>query len=280
MITCEATDWTRRFFFLWLDISEEFRPPPYPYTLDSPKEGEIKASASTSDVAEEVDSCLWNLLDEETFSAKDFIFLVEAFPAQSRKSHDLLYAAIEKFIEKEKRMHIETVQNDEKIEGDKLAQTEQKLWSFVDVRKLSRSFYYRAIRNREMRGRDAAESTAEMRPRRAAETPTGTPTEARSRRRPRHGPDETRGRDARPRCTDEMRPRCAAESTTETRRREEAKRRTTQRREMRNEEERNKREEKVKGEGETRKTKATIITITIAGNGHTRRERTKKGERK
>ena len=47
-----------------------------------------------------MDSCLWNLLDEETFTAKDFIFLVEAFPAQSRKSHDLLYAAIEKFIDK------------------------------------------------------------------------------------------------------------------------------------------------------------------------------------
>ena len=213
MITCEATDWTHRFFFLWLDISEEFRPPPYPYTLNSPKEGEIKASASTSDVAEEVDSCLWNLLDEETFSAKDFIFLVEAFPAQSRKSHDLLYAAIEKFIEKEKRMHIETVQNDEKIEGDKLAQTEQKLWSFVDVRKLSRSFYYRAIRNHEMRGRDAAESTTEMRPRHGPEESTAeTPTEARPRHaaemRPRHGPRraqpryaaEMRDRDARTRC--------------------------------------------------------------------------------
>ena len=92
-------------------------------------------------------------------------------------------------------MHIETVQNDEKIEGDKLAQTEQKLWSFVDVRKLSRSFYYRAIRNREMRGRDAAESTAEM--------------------RPRHGPEEstaeTPDQDAWPRCATEMHGRDATE---------------------------------------------------------------------
>ena len=47
-------------------------------------------------------------------------------------------------------MHIDTVQNDEKIEGNQLAQTEQKLWSLVDVRKLSKSFYYRAISNREM----------------------------------------------------------------------------------------------------------------------------------
>ncbi|KAI5082520.1 hypothetical protein GOP47_0002263 [Adiantum capillus-veneris] len=83
------------------------------------------------EVASEVDSCLWSFVDTACISAEDFISFIEAFPKDSRTSHDMLYTAIEKLIAKA------DFENEEK----------QRLWGLVEITKLSISHKEKALNN-------------------------------------------------------------------------------------------------------------------------------------
>lgn len=85
------------------------------------------------EVASEADACLWNFLDTSisAIAADDFISFIQAFPAKSRPSHDLLYAAIEKIIA------IANFSSSDK----------QKLWSLVDITKLNPACSEKALNN-------------------------------------------------------------------------------------------------------------------------------------
>lgn len=84
------------------------------------------------EVAIEVDSCLWNFVDNaQCVPASDFIYLIESFPAKARNSHDMLYAAIEKLLAK----------------GEFSSEEKQDLWRLVDVRKLSQPYNDKALNN-------------------------------------------------------------------------------------------------------------------------------------
>lgn len=83
------------------------------------------------EVATEVDACLWSFVESACISAEDFVSFIEAFPESSRTSHDMLYTAIEKLIEKAE------FSNEEK----------QRLWGLVDITKLSIPYKDNALNN-------------------------------------------------------------------------------------------------------------------------------------
>lgn len=83
------------------------------------------------EVATEVDSCLWKSIDSTSIDASEFISFIEAFPASCRRSHDMLYAAIEKLLAK----------------TNFSTKEKQNLWRLVDISKLSHSYNEKALNN-------------------------------------------------------------------------------------------------------------------------------------
>ncbi|GLJ36477.1 hypothetical protein SUGI_0732520 [Cryptomeria japonica] len=83
------------------------------------------------EVSKEVDSCLWSYVDCGSISPSDFSFIFESFPHSFRQSHDFLYTAIQKLVEKH-GLCIEDA---------------QMLWRLVDISKLSPEIYDKALKN-------------------------------------------------------------------------------------------------------------------------------------
>eukprot|EP00249_Psilotum_nudum_P008658 c21428_g1_i1 orf=636-2168(+) len=83
------------------------------------------------EVATEVDSCLWKIVDAARIPVSAFLSLIEAFPATSRKSHDLLFTAIQKLTAKW------SYSSDEKL----------KLWRLVSLANLSPVYRDEALNN-------------------------------------------------------------------------------------------------------------------------------------
>ncbi|BBN00678.1 hypothetical protein MPTK1_2g01120 [Marchantia polymorpha subsp. ruderalis] len=95
------------------------------------KEGDSNDEA-LEEVADEVDGFIWNYAESIAVSTDVLVALIKAFPAQSRRSHDTLYGAIEKLLNKNSGYSQEE---------------KQSLWRLIDRSKLSPSEYERALSN-------------------------------------------------------------------------------------------------------------------------------------
>lgn len=90
------------------------------------------------EVSLEVDSCLWNFVDDPRVSPRDLTYLIQSFPPTSRNSHDLLYAAIEKLLEQPSKC------------AGFSEEEKHNLWGLVEVSKLSPPFNDKALNNPQM----------------------------------------------------------------------------------------------------------------------------------
>eukprot|EP00249_Psilotum_nudum_P005220 c18671_g1_i1 orf=958-2001(-) len=112
--------------------SYKFEPNTFIALVKRFKEVEDISEQEREETATEVDSCLWQLVDADCMPSSDlFVSLIEAFPASSRKSHDLLFTAIEKLESK----------------GPYSPEEKQNLWRLLDVQKLSPACRDAALNN-------------------------------------------------------------------------------------------------------------------------------------
>ena len=85
------------------------------------------------EVASEVDACLLSFVEKAPLCPKDFISFIEAFPPTCRGCHDMLYTGVEKLFDAKGELFT--------------CEEKQRLWSLVDVTKLSGPYRERALGN-------------------------------------------------------------------------------------------------------------------------------------